>query len=860
MKSLNANASRQRTAYWHKATALATLISNGFSAHAQVTIPAHNSNDGSVNDPFGSYYGYERTAMIYTPAEIGGTGTITHVGFYVNSLSSPGNAKQVRIYMKERTNLFTANTTYATETTGATLVYGPTNNQPASFTANSWKTVALVTPFAYSGGANNLEVIVETNFGGSGSEGSTGKQFRFSTQTNNRYYQNWFADTDPPAGNGTRSTDRPNIQLTGIALAPCAAQPTSLALTSVTTISAEFSWTAPSPAPGSGYQWEVRTGGLPGTGGTSASGSTLSGVTTANTGTTLTASTSYNFYVRANCGSNVFSSWSGPLNFTTPAPPPVCPGSLGATSVTIASLPYQTTGQSTCGSGNNVTSTNVVAVCGSANYYLAEDRTYIFTATVNGVYNILLTTTGDYDAGITLYHGCPFTPGSTCEGNAQSTTGLTRILTPTLTAGETYYLVVDNWTSPACIAGYNLAIDPPATCFPPTAVNVSNATTTSAEVGWTCASCMGDYIVEYGAAGFTPGNGATAGAGGTIWTGAAVSNSPVTITGLSASTGYSVFVREHCSGVDYSANSSVANFATLCGTVNVPFTLDFESAVVPAFPTCVGTQTLNGSNAWSVVSAPNVNFPSKTAQYSYNTSFDADAWFFTPGINLSTGTTYKLTYRYGTEGFDERLEVKNGTTATAAGMTNLIYDHGTFQTVSGGSSTQTVTFTVGTSGVYYLGWHAFSLLDEYLLFVDDINLSLAPALDLGATALAAPAIGCYSAAQIISVTVKNLGSQPINFAATSMTVTTNVTGVVTANLSGTVTSGTLAVGATLDVPMSLPLDMSAAGTYTFNASTAVTGDGDPANNAMVATTRTATATVAVPYSQDFSAGASIPSG
>lgn len=187
-------------------------ISSSF-VNAQVIVPAANTNDGSVNDPLGTWFGFERSAMIYTSAQIGTTGNITDVGFYVNSVSSPGNATNVRIYMKMRTTTFTANSTYATETTGATLVYGPTTITGASF-AVGWNTVTLTTPFNYTGGTDNLEIIVETNATGGGNEGSTGKQFRYQTQGNNQYYQYWSKDTSAPTGNGTRSTLRPNVRLT----------------------------------------------------------------------------------------------------------------------------------------------------------------------------------------------------------------------------------------------------------------------------------------------------------------------------------------------------------------------------------------------------------------------------------------------------------------------------------------------------------------------------------------------------------------------------------------------------------------------------------------------------------------------
>ncbi len=118
----------------------------------------------------------------------------------------------------------------------------------------------------------------------------------------------------------------------------------------------------------------------------------------------------------------------------------------------------------------------------------------------------------------------------------------------------------------------NIAIGAAPTCQAPTAVGASNETGDGADIAWTCTSCTGTFIVEYGAPGFIPGTDGTAGAGGTIWTGAPVAGSPVTLTGLSALTAYSVYVREVCPGPDYSPNSAVANFTTLCGGTTCTYT------------------------------------------------------------------------------------------------------------------------------------------------------------------------------------------------------------------------------------------------------------------------------------------------
>ena len=142
------------------------------------------------------------------------------------------------------------------------------------------------------------------------------------------------------------------------------------------------------------------------------------------------------------------------LTITAPSAPPTCPGGLG-TYVNI-SLPYNGVGLTNCGSGNDLTSSNTT-VCGSSSYYGGEDQVYIFTPTTTGVYTIAFTSTSSY-VGLMLYNGCPLAgAGGTCVSFAQSSAG-NQTLSPTLTAGVTYYLIVDSWPSPTCHPSYNLSI------------------------------------------------------------------------------------------------------------------------------------------------------------------------------------------------------------------------------------------------------------------------------------------------------------------------------------------------------------------------------------------------------------------
>ncbi|MCZ2222275.1 MAG: hypothetical protein LC122_01395, partial [Chitinophagales bacterium] len=97
--------------------------------------------------------------------------------------------------------------------------------------------------------------------------------------------------------------------------------------------------------------------------------------------------------------------------------------------------------------------------------------------------------------------------------------------------------------------------------------------------------------------------------------------------------------------------------------------------------------------------------------------------------------------------------------------------------------------------------------------------------------------GCYNTETLV-VRVKNSGTQDINFATNNLTVTISVTGAATATYSATVTSGMLVSGATQDITMATPgatLDMSVVGQYSFEITTNLVGDINPANNTITQT-------------------------
>ncbi len=116
-----------------------------------------------------------------------------------------------------------------------------------------------------------------------------------------------------------------------------------------------------------------------------------------------------------------------------------------ANAVVVPSLPFSDAGQTTCCRGNDYTSSDA---CGSI-YENGEDYLYQFTPSANTVVDITLTGTLAY-TGVFLTDKCPSAGGANCVASNTSATGNPKICGATLTAGTTYYIMVDTDPSPTC--------------------------------------------------------------------------------------------------------------------------------------------------------------------------------------------------------------------------------------------------------------------------------------------------------------------------------------------------------------------------------------------------------------------------
>jgi lysyl endopeptidase len=148
-----------------------------------------------------------------------------------------------------------------------------------------------------------------------------------------------------------------------------------------------------------------------------------------------------------------------------------------------------------------------------------------------------------------------------------------------------------------------------------------------------------------------------------------------------------------------------------------------------------GLSTLNvnaDTSIWGVYSSSPI-FASHSganyAGYQYTTAMAANDFLTMPCFSFNTGTTYKVSYWYKAQlnnpVFPETMTVKLGATNnSAAGFTQTIFSHPSITNTT--YVQNTATFTVATSGNYYITFHCTSAADQYVLSLDDINIGIQP--------------------------------------------------------------------------------------------------------------------------------------
>ncbi len=114
----------------------------------------------------------------------------------------------------------------------------------------------------------------------------------------------------------------------------------------------------------------------------------------------------------------------------------------------------------------------------------------------------------------------------------------------------------------------------------------------------------------------------------------------------------------------------------------------------------------------------------------YNTTNAHNAWMFTPGLTLSAGVSYTLSFSYVTfatlisgETYPEKLKVTVGNAATVAAATTVLMDS-TLSNVEWRNGV--FTYVPTTTGTYYFGFNCYSPADMWRMSVDQVKVTVTP--------------------------------------------------------------------------------------------------------------------------------------
>lgn len=328
----------------------------------------------------------------------------------------------------------------------------------------------------------------------------------------------------------------------------------------------------------------------------------------------------------------------------------------------------------------------------------------------------------------------------------------------TLPATQYYYLVTSDYPGGSAPSEEVGIMTLPA-CPDPVSLTASNITTVSALLGWDAQGTT-SWELEWGLAGFTQGTGTMVTAGVT---------NPWPLTGLTAGTGYSFYVRSVCGVGDYSDWSGPSTFTTLCVATAAPILEAFENATFP--PQCWSLGS--GSPAWTrsaQTSAFGVGTGSALAGFLniaepipfdlLSLTFDASALYepvlkFDYAYATYSGEVDSLLLYYSTSS-GSSYQLLAGLAGGASGILNTGGSVTTaFIPTAGQWSTYTITLPPGTDKIRFTGVSAWG----NNLYIDNVKIEAGqPPVPENLSVSGVVASGqnqCYNATQVITVAGNN---------------------------------------------------------------------------------------------------------
>ncbi|ALM47528.1 hypothetical protein AMR72_00620 [Flavobacterium psychrophilum] len=483
--------------------------------------------------------------------------------------------------------------------------------------------------------------------------------------------------------------------------------PTALTVSGITTTSAMLSWTEAETA--TSWQYVVQTEGL---GLPTGSGTDINA--TNFNATTLNPSTNYEFYVRANCGDGTYSTWAGPLRFSTLCNPLSTPfyesfeedsatefcwivndGNNDGEKWDINDQWNGFNSQQSAAFYNDINTDNDDMLISPTLTIGANQRLrYKYQGTSSSLvhFSVKISTTGiDPDNFTTDL--LPLTP---IENNSY----LEKIIDLSAYEGQNVNIA---WYVPSGSATYSrVRIDDvyvenwPA-CAVPLTPSVSDITTTSAQLAWT----KGHNETAWEIALKDLSQGTLPPADGIA--GTPVTTNPYLADNLTPNTEYTYYVRASCGSGEFSEWVGPVSFRTECVAFTVPFFEGFNSN--SQTEACWTKTTGNGgTSSWNL----NGQFPAgyEGDQYAqiYTGASNINDWLISPQIILTGNDRLRFHYRTGSG--NARFRVMISTTGKdIADFTTVILPSAVYNNES---FIKEIISLQGYTGPVYVAWHADS--------------------------------------------------------------------------------------------------------------------------------------------------------
>lgn len=526
------------------------------------------------------------------------------------------------------------------------------------------------------------------------------------------------------------------------------ASPGNLSSGTATTTTDTIFWSpSTTGTPTNGYQYYYSLSNTVPTASTPASGSTTD--TFANL-TGLSPSSTYYFWVRSLCSATDTSNWSLSQTFNTVCAPittlPWTEGFENLPALGYSDFPNCWLKES--GEWETTNEMDINLPHGGSNYLRDDYSAYgdyiwtpAFSLTAGTTYAFSFYMQGDGytspDWEVGVYYnssqsstgatqlGTDFTP----QGSGSLTFGTspqekkTFYFTPTTTGDYYFGLEVSSNYNPYYLAFDDFKMDVAPSCFEPATISADNITQTAADITWSTPYQTPANGYEYYLSTNDTAPSSTTAATGTS------TDTTETISGLTANTQYYVWVRSVCSGSDKSAWTDPVSFTTLCNATTIPYEAPIATTTTPGIPECMTTELLNPNDpGWFTSSDITNGFTGTYLACTYTNSGDGalNSWIYTPGLNLTGGKVYKVSFRYGNNStyYSEKLAVAFGDEASSTAMNNTLFDD-TNISIDDGQDT-VAYFVAPATDTYYVGFHAHSDENEYDLYLSNISVDTLP--------------------------------------------------------------------------------------------------------------------------------------